>query len=83
MLFASQQLQSISNGRNIEARDCMANKFGTNNYSYNNFFTEIKQPLTVVTADPGGRAVYGVGLRPFACWDCVFESRWGMDVCLL
>jgi hypothetical protein len=24
-----------------------------------------------------------VGLRPFACWDCVFESRWGMDVCLL
>jgi hypothetical protein len=20
-------------------------------------------------ADPGGRAVYGVGLRPLACWD--------------
>jgi hypothetical protein len=26
-------------------------------------------------ADPGGRAVQGVGMRPFACWDCGFESR--------
>jgi len=23
------------------------------------------------------REVYGVGLRPLACWDCWFESRWG------
>ena len=23
------------------------------------------------------RAVYGVGLRPLACWDCGFESRRG------
>jgi len=23
---------------------------------------------------PGGRAFYGVGLQPFACWDCGFES---------
>jgi hypothetical protein len=30
-----------------------------------------------ITADPGGRAVVGVGLRPFACWDCGFESRRG------
>jgi hypothetical protein len=28
-------------------------------------------------ADPSGLAVYGVGLRPFACWDCGFESRRG------
>jgi hypothetical protein len=28
-------------------------------------------------ADPGGRAVSGLGLRPFACWDCGFEYRWG------
>jgi len=26
---------------------------------------------------------YGVGLRRLACWDCGFESRWFMDVCLL
>jgi len=25
----------------------------------------------------GGRAVYGVGLRPLACWDCGYESRRG------
>jgi hypothetical protein len=28
-------------------------------------------------ADPSGRAVKGVGLRPFACWDCGFKSRRG------
>jgi hypothetical protein len=26
------------------------------------------------SAHPSGRAVYGVGLRPLACWDCGFES---------
>jgi len=32
---------------------------------------------------PSGRAVWGVGLRPLACWDCGFGShRGGMDVCL-
>ena len=30
----------------------------------------------VYFADPGGRAVEGVGLRPFNCWDCGFESCW-------
>ena len=25
---------------------------------------------------PNGRGVWGVGLRPIACWDCGFESRW-------
>ena len=27
-------------------------------------------------ADPSGREVEGEGLRPLACWDCGFESRW-------
>jgi hypothetical protein len=26
-------------------------------------------------ADPAGPAVYGIGLRPLACWDCGFESH--------
>jgi hypothetical protein len=34
----------------------------------------------MLMADPVGRAVSGVGLRPLACWDCGFESRWGTDV---
>ena len=25
-------------------------------------------------ADPGGPALYGVGLRSLVCWDCVYES---------
>jgi hypothetical protein len=33
------------------------------------------------TAGASGRAVYGVGLRPLASWDCGFESQRGMDVC--
>jgi len=46
-----------------------------------NMFT-IWQPSSVFLpsndfiADPSGRAVYGVGLRPLACWDCGFESHW-------
>jgi len=31
----------------------------------------------VETADPGGRAVYGVGPLPNACWDCGFASLQG------
>jgi len=27
-----------------------------------------------IIAGPGTRAVKGVGLRPFACWDCGFDS---------
>ena len=27
--------------------------------------------------DAGGRAVWGVGLRLLACWDCGFECPWG------
>jgi len=33
--------------------------------------------LVATLADPGGRAILGVGLRPLACWDCGFESRQG------
>jgi hypothetical protein len=31
--------------------------------------------LTILGADPLGRAVYGEGLQPLACWECEFESR--------
>ena len=30
-----------------------------------------------IVAGPSGRAVWGVGLRPFACRDCGFDSQWG------
>jgi len=33
--------------------------------------------ITVNTADPSGRAVQGVGLRPLACKDFGFESHRG------
>jgi hypothetical protein len=33
--------------------------------------------LIIKLPDPSGRAVYGVGLRPLACWHCGFESRRG------
>jgi hypothetical protein len=32
-------------------------------------------------ADPTGRAVYGVGLRPLAVWDRGSASCCGQDVC--
>jgi hypothetical protein len=31
----------------------------------------------VLMVDPRGRTVWGVGLRPLACWNCGFESRRG------
>jgi hypothetical protein len=34
-------------------------------------------------ACPSGRAVYGVGVQPLACWDWGFDPTTGMDVCLL
>jgi len=30
--------------------------------------------VTINGADPGDRAVSGVGLGPLACWDCGFDS---------
>jgi len=33
----------------------------------------VQYPFT--PADPNGRAIKGVGLRPLACWDCCFESH--------
>ena len=38
--------------------------------------------LKLETANPSGRAVSDLGLRPLACWGCGFESHWSMDVCL-
>jgi hypothetical protein len=35
----------------------------------------MKLSFPVLPADPSGRAVYGVGLRPLVCWDYAFESR--------
>jgi hypothetical protein len=46
-------------------------------------------PDCSVIADPSGRAVYGVGLRPSACGDRGFESHGGhrclsvVSVCVL
>ena len=37
--------------------------------------------LIIYAASPSGRAVYGVGLLPLACWDRGFLSNRGMDVC--
>jgi hypothetical protein len=31
----------------------------------------------VLTADPGGLAIYEVDVRPLSGWDCGFESRRG------
>jgi hypothetical protein len=31
----------------------------------------------ILEADPGGRAVVGLDLRPLACWDCGFKSWQG------
>ena len=41
----------------------------------------ITQVSKTSTADPSDSAVQGVGLRPFAYWDCRFESR-GVHGCL-
>jgi len=33
--------------------------------------------LEVITADAGGRTVFGLGLWPLPSWNCGFKSRWG------
>jgi len=42
-----------------------------------NYLPEVIKWLSVITllADPSGHAIYGVGLRPFACRDCGLQSR--------
>jgi hypothetical protein len=47
-------------------------------YTFNRFSDTllIYRPFMCNTAGPIGRAVYGVGLRPLAYWDCGFESHW-------
>jgi hypothetical protein len=42
-----------------------------------------KQRQICEAADSGGRAVEGVDKRPFACWDCGFESRRGHEYLFL
>ena len=37
----------------------------------------VKQETNNAIADPGGRAVQGLGFGPLACWDCGFESHRG------
>jgi hypothetical protein len=43
----------------------------------NRMMGKIFGPRRDEVAGPSGHAVYGVGLRPLACWDCGFESRRG------
>jgi hypothetical protein len=45
-----------------------------------NDIMKFSEALQQFRTDPGGLAV---DLRPLACWDYGFESRRGMDVCLL
>ena len=40
-------------------------------------FTQKLKTSKWVSSETGVRAVYGVGLQPFDCWDCRFEYRWG------
>jgi hypothetical protein len=51
---------------------------------YNTLSTVLKsvnevtlQQVSTLFADPSGRAVYGVGMRPLAGWDFGFDSRRG------
>jgi hypothetical protein len=37
----------------------------------------IRELVWALEADRGGRAVYGVGLRPLDWWNRGFKSRWG------
>ena len=50
-------------------------------YSLSDFCTSLNNRIFILLltslAGPCGRAVYGVGLRPIACWDCGFESHRG------
>jgi hypothetical protein len=46
------------------------------------FYFGINWPTNTYSADPIGRAVFGVGVRPLASWNCGFESHRGHG-CLL
>jgi hypothetical protein len=37
-------------------------------------FQVVSDHVFPLAANPSGRAVFGVSLRPLACWDCGFES---------
>jgi len=40
-------------------------------------FKRIIRTVTIQTADPEGRAIYGEGLKPLYYWNRGFESRLG------
>jgi hypothetical protein len=42
---------------------------------YLNFARLLKNYKKVILADPGGRAVYGIGLQPLNCWSPGIEFR--------
>ena len=50
-------------------------------------FLLVREERNVLSADPGGRAIQGVGLGPLASWHCEFESYrghgWMLCVCVL
>ena len=53
-------------------------------FKCNFYFSIYFHLLTQVHADPSGRSVWGVVLRPQARWDCGFESRRGRGyLCLV
>ena len=61
----------------------MCGRYGTNPYAFISCTRTALHFLNMYAAGPTGRAVWCVGLRPLACWDCVFESQscaW-MSVC--
>jgi len=60
-------VKSPTSGRSIRSITLLEE--GSLLYTYRTYKSE--------RAVPSGRAVYDVGLRPLAYWDCVFESRRG------
>ena len=46
-----------------------------NNHCYLKAYDNIINMSKHLNVDPGGRAVYGVGMQSFDCWDRKFESR--------
>ena len=50
-------------------------------YLTSNHWTSLRRLTSAIPtyADPGGRAVWGVGLQSLDCWNHGFESRWGHE----
>jgi hypothetical protein len=56
---------------------CIVYLCGAYDSFYDGFSNTDSTALSVGVADPSGRSVEGVGLRPPACWDHGFESHRG------